>query len=193
MDLGMNDTLNWGYMHCMIAASREMSDEPSPWQNVKWIAWECLSSHQNTIWWISWHSQAIRRIHFDAYLCRMLSLWSVIRVKSFIANARWMLPDALWKLPIYWRYSPSGEWNLRFLSFIFRIFDFHGWNNIVWEVKLYCLTRQTLVFRSQNNIVWASKCKYLGIEMYSFLKLEAFWATFVSITLHLLASLMEFP
>ena len=28
MDLGMNDTLNWGYMHCMIAASREMSDEP---------------------------------------------------------------------------------------------------------------------------------------------------------------------
>ena len=29
MDLGMNDTLNWGYMHCMIAASREMSDEPN--------------------------------------------------------------------------------------------------------------------------------------------------------------------
>ena len=32
MDLGMNDTLNWGYMHCMIAASREMSDEPEKFQ-----------------------------------------------------------------------------------------------------------------------------------------------------------------
>ena len=115
-------------------------------------------------------SQAICKIHIDTNSLQALSSRHNLKATSFPYDIRIPTRHTWWNLPIYWHASHSSERNPEFLPFILRIFDFHGWNNIVWEVKLYCLTRQTLVFRMWNNIVWASKCKYFENEMYSFLK-----------------------
>ena len=115
-------------------------------------------------------SQAICKIHIDTNSLQALSSRHNLRATSFPCDSRIPTQHTWWYLPIYWHASSSSERNPEFLPFILRTFDFHGWNNIVWEVKLYCLTRQTLVFRTWNNIVWASKCKYFENKMYSFLK-----------------------
>ena len=94
--------------------------------------------------------------------------------------------------PICWHGSPSSEWNLMFLRFIFQTFDFRGRNNIVWEVKQYCLTSQTQVFDAWNNIVWALKCKDFENEVYSFLKPIPLFRLFVCIHLSLRAGLPGF-
>ena len=73
------------------------------------------------------------------------------------------------------------EWNSEFLSSIFQRFDFRGRNNRVWQVKLYCLTPQTILFGLRNNIVPGTFCLYSENEMYSFLKSKSFSGIFVCI------------
>ena len=162
------------------------------WQNVKRRRWDCPRLHQNTIWWISWHSQAIRKIRIAAGSARILSCRKVPSSVSFPTDIFCFLKYTLWKLPICWHPSPSSEWNLHFLHFLLQRFDFRGRNNIVWEMKLYCLTSQTQVFRGRNNIVWALKCKDSEIQLYSFLKSKAFSSVFVCIHLQLRAGLTDF-
>ena len=53
---------------------------------------------------------------------------------------------AFYYLLMCWHGTSSGEWNSVFLRFIFQRFDFRAWNNRVWRMKLYCLTRQTILF-----------------------------------------------
>ena len=152
----------------------------SDWQSVKRRLPQCLCSRQNTSWWISWHSQAIRKIHFAADGRWMLSLWADRGVPLFITDTWHAVFHAFRNLPICWNGTPSGEWNSGFITSIFQRFDFRAWNNSVWVMKLMCLTRQTILFGSRNNIVPGTFCLFSENEMYSFLKWKAVFASNVN-------------
>ena len=41
---------------------------------------------------------------------------------------------------------------------------FRRWNNIVWDTKHKCLTRETILFDEWNNIVWLHKYALWGLK-----------------------------
>jgi len=111
-------------------------------------------------------SQAIRKIHIIADGGGMLSFWAVEVLQLFIADTQCPVYHPFWNLPICWHGSSSGEWNSLLFTSIFQRFDFRARNNGVWEVKLYCLTPQTILFGSRNNIVPGTFCLFFENEMY---------------------------
>ena len=119
-------------------------------------------------------SQAIRKIHLAIDSPEKVSWWNIRKASGFHANSPRSQSNAFYYLPICWHGTPSSERNPVFLRFIFQRFDFRGRNNRVWQVKLYCLTPQTILFGARNNIVPGTFCLFFENEMYSFLK----WRTF---------------
>ena len=159
------------------------------WQNVKRSPPQCPSSHQNTVWWI--------RRAFSGDLQNTLC-YGFNEKGIHITHWHWiglhpdtpaLLTNAFYYLLICWHGTSSGEWNPVFLRFIFQRFDFRARNNSVWQVKLYCLTPQTILFGSRNTIVPGTFWQYSENEMYSFLKSKPFSGVSVSVLLHSLAVL----
>ena len=119
-------------------------------------------------------SRAIRKIQIDAGRGIGTTFRGGLGTDGCPFSVSGFLCPAFYYLPICWHGTPSGEWNPVFLRFIFQRFDFRARNNCVWQVKLYCLRRQTILFGSQNNIVPGTFCLFFENEMYSFLKWRAF-------------------
>ena len=162
------------------------------WQNVKRSPPQCPSSHQNTVWWI--------RRAFSGDLQNTLC-YGFDEKGIHITHWHWiglhpdtpaLLTNAFYYLLICWHGTSSGEWNPVFLRFIFQRFDFRTRNNSVWQVKLYCLTPQTILFGSRNNIVPGTFCLYSENEMYSFLKSKASFRHSVCNHSHFVSRLSDF-
>ena len=134
-------------------------------------------------------SQAIRKIHFVIGSRRMTYVWEPEGLGTFLTDILHPNPHPFYYLLIFWRSTPSREWNSKFFSFILQRFDFRAWNNRVWRGKLYCLTRQTILFGSRNNILPGTFCLFSGNGMYSFPKQETFSKVFVHVSLHFISSL----
>ena len=148
-----------------------LSNHPfSVWHFVQGSPPQCLSSHQNTIWWIRrafsgdsqntlWHKFASSDIPME-----------VRRRPAVHTDTRFTVTCTLCHHLIFYVRGPSREWNSLFWHFIFQRFDFRARNNSVWGMKLYCLTPQTILFGSRNNIVPGTFCLFSENKVYSFPK-----------------------
>ena len=125
------------------------------------------------------HSGAIRKIQLDTATAVFVARKLVYQRNSSILTTNMGEIDAFYYHPNYWQHTPSSEWNSELFTSTFQRFDFRAWNNRVWRMKLYCLTRQTILFGSRNNIVPGTFCLYSENEVYSFLKWRTFFRCFV--------------
>ena len=137
-------------------------------------------------------SRAIRKIHIVAVWETFLPFCEGCQRKR--RSLLFLLPEypSFYYLPICWYGTPSGEWNSLLFTSIFQRFDFRARNNCVWQVKLYCLTRQTILFGSRNNIVPGTFCLFFENRMYSFLKSRSFSGLFIHIRSRSRAGLPDF-
>ena len=124
-------------------------------------------------------SQAIRKIHVAASSRQAASFWCMTDTQSPITTVQSPIHPLPRYLPICWHCPSSGVRNSEFFASIFQRFDFRARNYIVWEVKLMCLPRQTILFGSRNNIIPGTFCLFSENRMYSFLKSKAFSGRFV--------------
>ena len=116
------------------------------------------------------HSGAIRKIQLDTATAIFVARELVCQRNSSILTTNMGEIHVFYYHPNYWQHAPSSEWNSELFTSIFQRFDFRAWNNRVWRGKLYCLTRQTILFGSRNNIVPGTFCQSSENEVYSFLK-----------------------
>ena len=122
------------------------------WQNVKRRRWDCPRLHQNTIWWISWHSQAIRKIRSQALcLSRLTSSasWSTLYESFRFVDTP--------PLPV----NETCTFCISFskdLTFADETILFERWNYIVWRVKHKCFADETILFGRQNVKIPKSNC-----------------------------------
>ena len=135
------------------------------------------------------HSGAIRKIQLDTATAVFVARKLVYQRNNSILTTNMGEIHAFYYHPNYWQHTPSSEWNSELFTSIFQRFDFRTWNNRVWRVKLYCLTRQTILFGSRNNILPGTFCLFSGNGMYSFPKQETFSKVFVHVSLHFISSL----
>ena len=90
-------------------------------------------------------SGAIRKIQLDTATAVFVARKLVYQRNSCILTTNMGEIDAFYYHPNYWQHTPSSEWNSELFTSTFQRFDFRAWNNRVWRMKLYCLTRQTIL------------------------------------------------
>ena len=117
-----NSGANIRFLYCC-SESDKMSNE---------VLYTALPCTQIRFWWISWHSQTIRKMQLVAgwlvfiLLCQIKSPHCILCL--FITGFDY----SFYYLPICWRCSPSGERNSKVLTSIFQRFDFRARNKRVW-------------------------------------------------------------
>ena len=135
------------------------------WQSVKRSLPQRIFSHQNTNRWISWHSQAIRKIQFGTISPPQLSDREVQRTKrnmqppvtstSILFNTFWFIDASLLleKETHFFLLPYSKDLTSEHETIVFG-----RWNYIVWRLKQYCLARETILFRARFACFPKMKC-----------------------------------
>ena len=136
------------------------------WQNVKRRGLQCLSSHQNTVWWIR---RAFSGDSQNTDWCRK-GCWNNIPEgvgNGWVSFFLFLFPYI--PLFITFRFVDStllleSETHFFLLSFSKDLTSgretivFGRWNYIVWGGKLYCLARETILFRARFVCFSKMKC-----------------------------------